>query len=131
MVNNTQDGVALVVGASPGTASVVKELSDMFDDGPEEVSAERLPFLSPRLVRGLSFTIFKINIQDDKSAQDMVDFVVAKFGRIDYAVDAAGVNNRVHAPIAETDIANFDHIMNINARGNLVCVRAQVAAMLN
>lgn len=40
------------------------------------------------------------------------------------------VDNGVHAPLAETDIDNFDRIMNINARGNLVCVRAQVAAML-
>jgi NAD(P)-dependent dehydrogenase (short-subunit alcohol dehydrogenase family) len=36
----------------------------------------------------------------------------------------------VHAHIAETDIDNFDRIMNINARGSLLCERAQVAAML-
>lgn len=36
----------------------------------------------------------------------------------------------MHAPIADTDIDNFDRVMHINARGNLVCVRAQVAAML-
>lgn len=40
------------------------------------------------------------------------------------------VDNGVHAPIAETDMDNFDRIMNINARGNLICVRAQAAAML-
>lgn len=39
------------------------------------------------------------------------------------------MDNGVHAPIAETDIDNYDRIMHINARGNLVCVRAQVAAM--
>lgn len=36
----------------------------------------------------------------------------------------------MHAPISETDMDNFDRIMNINARGNLLCVKAQVAAML-
>lgn len=74
-------------------------------------------------------TTFKMNVQDDKSVQDMVDFVVNEFGRLDYAVNAAGVDNGVHAPVAEIDMDNYDRIMNINARGNLLCVRAQVAAM--
>lgn len=38
-------------------------------------------------------TIFKMNVQDDKSVQDMVDYVVKEFGRIDYAVNAAGVSD--------------------------------------
>lgn len=36
-------------------------------------------------------TIFEMNVQDDKSVQAMVDFVVKEFGRLDYAVNAAGV----------------------------------------
>lgn len=39
------------------------------------------------------------------------------------------VDNGVNAPFAETDIDNFDRVMRINARGNLICVRAQIAAM--
>lgn len=38
-------------------------------------------------------TIFKMNVQDDKSVQDMVNFVVREFGRIDYAVNSAGVSD--------------------------------------
>lgn len=38
-------------------------------------------------------TIFKMNVQDDKSVQDMVDFVVREFGCIDYAVNSAGVSD--------------------------------------
>lgn len=40
------------------------------------------------------------------------------------------VDDGFHAPIAEIDIANFDRIVNINARGNLNCFRAQVSAIL-
>lgn len=39
------------------------------------------------------------------------------------------VDNGMHAPLADTDIDNFDRVMNINARGNLLCVRAEAAAM--
>lgn len=37
-------------------------------------------------------TTFEMNVQDDKSVKAMVDFVVKEFGRIDYAVNAAGVS---------------------------------------
>lgn len=36
-------------------------------------------------------TTFEMNVQDDKSVQDMVDFVIKEFGSLDYAVNAAGV----------------------------------------
>jgi NAD(P)-dependent dehydrogenase (short-subunit alcohol dehydrogenase family) len=37
-------------------------------------------------------TTFKMDVSDAASVQAMVDFVVAKFGRLDYAVNAAGVS---------------------------------------
>ncbi|RYC56902.1 hypothetical protein CHU98_g9311 [Xylaria longipes] len=36
-------------------------------------------------------TTFVMNVQDNKSVQDMVDYVVKEFGRLDYAVNPAGV----------------------------------------
>lgn len=42
-------------------------------------------------------TIFEMNVQDDKSVQAMVDFVVKEYGRLDYAVNAAGVSH-IHSP---------------------------------
>jgi NAD(P)-dependent dehydrogenase (short-subunit alcohol dehydrogenase family) len=35
-------------------------------------------------------TIFKMNVQDAKSVQDIVDFVVGEYGRLDYSVNGAG-----------------------------------------
>ena len=36
---------------------------------------------------------FKVNVVDEKGVQDMVDFVVKEFGRIDYCVNGAGVSD--------------------------------------
>ena len=90
-------------------------------------------------------TSFKVNVTDEKGVQAMVDFVVEKFGRLDYAVNGAGVScrhsfsrladlftqidNGKHAPLAETDISNFENIMDVNTRGLMLCVRAELAAM--
>lgn len=38
-------------------------------------------------------TTFKMNVQDDKSVQDMVDYVVKEFGRLDYVVNVVGVSD--------------------------------------
>lgn len=35
----------------------------------------------------------------------------------------------MHVSLADPDIDNFDRIISINARGDLLCVRAEVAAM--
>lgn len=37
-------------------------------------------------------TAFKVNVTDEKGVQDMVVFVVKQFGRVDYAVNGAGVS---------------------------------------
>ncbi|KAK2608439.1 hypothetical protein QQS21_003007 [Conoideocrella luteorostrata] len=138
MITSTQlDGIALVVGSGRGigreaafslaeAGARVVVFADMNEETARQSSEESKKYASNKDYKTTTFTM---NVQDDKSVQDMVDFVVREFGRLDYAVNAAGVDNGVHAPFAETDIDNFDRIMNINARGNLLCVRAQVAAM--
>ncbi|KAI1394461.1 oxidoreductase [Hypoxylon trugodes] len=138
MINSTQlDGIALVVGAGRGigreAAFSLAEagaraivFADMNDETAKESSEESKKYATNK---DYESTIFKMDVRDDKSVQDMVDFVVKEFGRLDYAVNAAGTDNGVHKQLADTDIENFDRIMNINARGNLLCVRAQVAAM--
>ncbi|KAI0836733.1 oxidoreductase [Hypoxylon sp. FL0890] len=138
MITSTKlDGIALVVGygrgigreaafslAEAGAKVVVFADKDM--DTAKASSEESKKYASNK---DYQTATFEMNVQDAQSVQDMVDFVVKEFGRLDYAVNAAGVDNGVHAPTAEIDIGNFDRIMNINARGNLVCVRAQIAAM--
>ncbi|KAK7752532.1 hypothetical protein SLS62_005500 [Diatrype stigma] len=138
MINSTQlDGIALVVGSGSGIGREVAfslaeagakavVFADMNEETAKTSSEESRKYASNK---DYQTATFKMNVQDAQSVQDMVDFVVREFGRIDYAVNAAGVDNGPHAPIAETDVENFDRVMHINTRGNLICVRAQTAAM--
>ncbi|KAJ4423342.1 hypothetical protein N0V82_001945 [Gnomoniopsis sp. IMI 355080] len=139
MIISTQlDGVALVVGSGSGigkeaafslaeAGAKVVVFADMNMETAKASSEESKKYASNKAYQT---TTFEMNVQDDKSVQATVDFVVKEFGRLDYAVNAAGVDNGVHAPLVETDMENYDRIMNINARGNLICVKAQIAAML-
>jgi NAD(P)-dependent dehydrogenase (short-subunit alcohol dehydrogenase family) len=39
---------------------------------------------------------FIVDICDERSVAEMVDFVVDQFGRVDYAVNASGVRSNLH-----------------------------------
>ncbi|PLB54877.1 oxidoreductase [Aspergillus steynii IBT 23096] len=138
MITNTQlDGVALVVGSGRGigqqaafslaeAGAKVVVFADMNEETAKESAEESKKYASNK---DYTATTFKVNVTDSQGVQDMVDFVVNTFGRLDYCVNGAGVDNGVHCPVAETDIENFERIMNINAKGMMMCVRAQCAAM--
>ncbi|KAI1458628.1 hypothetical protein F4805DRAFT_119799 [Annulohypoxylon moriforme] len=138
MINSTQlDSIALIVRSGSGigreaafslaeAGAKVVVFADKNEETARASSEESQKYASNK---DYQTTIFKMDVQDNKSVEDMVDFVLKEFGHIDYAVNAAGVDNGVNAPILETDVDNFDRIMNINTRGNLICVRAQVAAI--
>ncbi|KAF2801086.1 oxidoreductase [Melanomma pulvis-pyrius CBS 109.77] len=138
MITSTQlDGIALVVGSGRGigkeaafslaeAGARVVVFADMDEETARASSEESKNYASSK---DYQTTTFKMNVEDDKSVQDMVDFVVKEYGRLDYCVNGAGVDNGVHRSLADIDIENYDRIMNINTRGNLLCVRAQAAAM--
>ncbi|KAL8636061.1 MAG: hypothetical protein Q9228_006507 [Teloschistes exilis] len=54
----------------------------------------------------------------------MVDGAVKEFGRIDYAVNCAGIGARAPAPIAEASVPEFQRFMDVNVFGMFVCTRA-------
>ncbi|KAK9415462.1 putative Oxidoreductase [Seiridium unicorne] len=64
-----------------------------------------------------------MNVQDDKPVQFIVDFVVKKFGRIYYAVNAAGIS---HMPSSSKwELAELV-ALNIAVYG--MCLRCLIAA---
>ncbi|KAK1145793.1 hypothetical protein N8T08_004034 [Aspergillus melleus] len=138
MITNTQlDGVALVVGGGRGigqqaafslaeAGAQVVVFADLIEENAKQSAEESKKYASNK---EYTATFFKVDVTDKQGVLDMVDFVVDKFGRLDYCVNGAGIDNGVHCPVSETDIENFERIMNVNARGMMMCVRAQCAAM--
>lgn len=69
------------------------------------------------------------NIADDKFAETFINKVVSQFGRVDYAVNCAGVLGQ-SLRSAETPIEEFDRINNINYRGCWLSSRAELKQMV-
>ncbi|KAI4258434.1 MAG: hypothetical protein L6R42_005099, partial [Xanthoria sp. 1 TBL-2021] len=68
--------------------------------------------------------VVAVDVTDPTSVQRMVDETVREFGRIDYNVNAAGVDNDSYAPTYDSAVEDFDNVMNVNANGVLTFIRA-------
>lgn len=134
MKNNPLDftgKVALVTGAASGmglaTAQAFAEagaavaLSDFRE---AEVRAE-----AGKLAKaGHNVIAIHCDVSDDVQVGQMVDRVVAKFGRLDAAFNNAGVMAHI-APTAESTREDWDRVIGINLRGVWSSMKAELRQM--
>ena len=62
-------------------------------------------------------------------SEKVVNFAVEKYGALHYAVNNAGIGGK-QAPAGETDLADWDRVIDINLNGVLYGMRYQIPAML-
>ncbi len=69
------------------------------------------------------------DVSDEASVDAMIAATVARFGRIDAAFNAAGIDG-VNATTVDCTVENWDRIMGINLRGLWLCLRRELEQML-
>jgi NAD(P)-dependent dehydrogenase (short-subunit alcohol dehydrogenase family) len=72
---------------------------------------------------------FQFDVTDEKAVDDSVEKTVREFGRLDYAVNNAGIGGAIKTSdqIPKND---FEHIMAVNTTAVWQCQRAQIRQML-
>lgn len=68
------------------------------------------------------------DVSSSAECDALVDHVVSRYGRIDFAHNNAGIG--IHAALAETTDEQFDRTIAVNLRGVFCGMRAQINAML-
>lgn len=68
------------------------------------------------------------DVSDEASVAAMVSATLRAHGRIDVAINNAGVAHPF-TRIAETDLATFERMVGVNLRGVFLCMRAEINAM--
>ena len=71
----------------------------------------------------------KTDVSNAQDVKALVDRTVQAFGRLDWAFNNAGIDNR-HAPIGEYDEQEWDRVLNTNLKGVMLCMRYEIPAML-
>ncbi|MCJ1390657.1 hypothetical protein MMC18_003518 [Xylographa bjoerkii] len=133
------DGVALVVGAGGGlgqecayslaqAGAKVIVFADINEEAAQAAAEISKKHASNPEYRPL---VYKVDVTDADSVQNMMAFTSKECGRVDYAVNSAGIENLSYAPMADSSVEDYDKVMDVNAKGTMLCVRAQLKAMLS
>lgn len=126
-----QGQVALVTGAARGLgAGIARRLAA---EGSVVVCADRAP--CDDVVRHIitdfgadSARSISVDITDADAVTAIVDSIVTSDGRLDIAVNNAGVV-QPFVQLAELDPSVIDQVLNVNLRGTLYCMAAEARAM--
>jgi len=77
-----------------------------------------------------SMEFFRCDVADEAQVIALFDHCRRKFGRVDILVNNAGIGNGVQARVHETELAEFDRVMNVNVRGAFLVLKHALALML-
>ena len=78
---------------------------------------------------GGTATFFKCDVSKSSDITQMIDQTIKKFGRLDFAVNNAGIEG-ANAPTHECTEENWDKTININLKGLWLCMKAEIPLML-
>lgn len=126
---NLDDRVALVTGASSGIGNAIA--TTFGQNGASVVVAdirrtpkldEERPVLEALEAAGADHLFIETDVSDPAAVGRAVDKTVETFDGLDILVNNAGVFRQYMAH--ETPIEEWDHMLDVNLRGTLLCCRA-------
>lgn len=82
------------------------------------------------MIRGLGGESLAVqaDVSQDKQVRKMIQTTMERFGRLDFACNAAGTGGKL-APLADTTEKDFDRTMAINLKGIWLCMKHQIRQM--
>lgn len=75
-------------------------------------------------------TAVKTDVSKANEVEQMVAHALATFGRLDYAVNNAGIEGRI-ANIVDLPEDDWDVVLDVNLKGNYLCLKYEARAMLD
>lgn len=106
--------------ANEGAKLVLADIGDLID-----VISEIEKIIPPSGVRGL-----KCNIGERADVVNLIETTVKIFGRIDFAVNCAGIAGKISKPVHEYPEEDWLNQIQINLIGTWYCVKFQLEQML-
>ena len=79
---------------------------------------------------GAEGLFIKTDVTKRADIEALIDSTVAKFGRLDCAVNNAGITGPVMVPAAEIEEEAWDELMNTNLKSVWMCMKYEILAML-
>ncbi|MDR3364068.1 MAG: SDR family oxidoreductase [Clostridiales Family XIII bacterium] len=134
MAYNFEGKVALITGTASGIG--LTAAACFAKNGAAVAAVDIAP--SPAAVRAATdaggvAASFICNIADEAQVRQLIGDVVLKFGKIDFAFNCAGIGPdgvRIpYTPLAETDAADWQKVVDINLTGTFLLLKYELAQM--
>ena len=131
-MSETSKPVVLVTGAGSGIGEACAVL--LAERGYRVVVADldesRAKQVSATIVAGYGDVAMPatVDVSDADAVEGLVDDIVVRFGRLDAAVNNAGIGTG-RAKVADIDLAEWHRTIDINLHGTLHCIRAELRVM--
>jgi NAD(P)-dependent dehydrogenase (short-subunit alcohol dehydrogenase family) len=124
--------VVLITGASSGIGRATAEA--FAAKGAKVALAARredelAALVSEIETRGRKATLVRTDVAVAKDVERMVAHTMTTFGRLDYAVNNAGIEGQL-AGIADLPEEEWDRVLDINLKGTFLCMKYEARAML-
>jgi NAD(P)-dependent dehydrogenase (short-subunit alcohol dehydrogenase family) len=131
-MSDMNDKVALITGASSGIGRATAEA--FAARGAKVVLAARredeLAALTREIgARGGTATFVVTDVAIAKDVERMVAHTIETFGRLDYAVNNAGIEGKL-AGVTELPEQEWDRVLDTNLKGAFLCLQYEARAML-
>ncbi|KAI1208258.1 NAD(P)-binding protein [Annulohypoxylon truncatum] len=126
------DGFAIVIGAAGGIGREVVLtfaeagakgilLADINSGGIAQVADQSKSLASNPNYRCITAVV---DVTDVASVDALVNLAKTEFGRVDYCINAFGVDVASYVPFDETDPDDYDRVLGINTKGVFLVTRA-------
>lgn len=130
-----KDKVCIITGGAMGIGRATAEKSA--EEGAKVIICDMNEDAGKATASAINADFYKVNVTDRKAAQDFVDAVVAKYGRVDVLVNNAGIVRDARLVVVkdgqlvkQMSEADFDLVIGVNLKGVFNCSQAVAPYMV-
>lgn len=126
--------VALITGGASGIGKATakklasKGVTVVISGRREDVGAVAVAEIKSVAANGAQVRFIKNDVTDEPAAKALIDQIVSEFGRLDMAVNNAGIYNEA-ATIDESDTQKFRAMIEVNVMGLYYDMKYEIAQM--